>query len=46
MVTVGTVVFCIVFVLYARFLYFNIAGNPGGGVQAIWEPCPPGGCSP
>jgi len=42
-VTVGTVVFSIVFILYVRFLYFNAAGNPGGGVQAIWEPCAPGG---
>jgi hypothetical protein len=44
-ITGASLVTAALIMLYARNLYFNATGDPSTGVQAVWEPCAPGGCS-
>ncbi len=41
MVTVTSLLAAVVLVLYLRYVYASLQT----GVQAVWEPCAPGGCS-
>ena len=45
MITAGSLVVAFLVALYMSGKYDALTGNPATGVQAIWEPCAPGGCS-
>ncbi len=45
MITAGSLVIAALITVYMRGQYNSVAGDPLTGVQAIWEPCAPGGCT-